>query len=100
MGKPVDPEKVAEMKEGLAFLDGFLAKHKFAAADHLTLADFSLAGTVTVFETAKFDISNYPNIVSWFARFKAAVSCYDEVNTKGMEGASAILKDKLPVSWS
>lgn len=38
------------MRKELALLQSFLVGHKYAAGNELTLADFSILGTLTLFE--------------------------------------------------
>jgi len=98
-GREVNPEKAEPLREALKFLDGFVSKHKFAAADHLTIADISLAATASGYEALRYDISAYPNIVSWLGRVKAAIPSYDEVNKEPIEQFYNFVKDKLPAAW-
>lgn len=45
-------------------------KTKYAAADHLTLADLQLvAGTLSL-ESINFDLKDYPLIQNWYKTFK------------------------------
>lgn len=65
LGQPADPEKLKKVHEALAFLDGFLAKTKYAAADKATIADYALIASITTLETAGIDFSAYSNINRW-----------------------------------
>lgn len=54
------------------------------AGDNLTLADISLASTVSTIELAKTgDLSKYPNVTAWLERCKATVPGYD-LNESGL----------------
>ncbi|XP_063703029.1 glutathione S-transferase 1-like [Culicoides brevitarsis] len=45
---------------------------KYAAANHLTIADFPLVASVMCLEAIKFNFSDeYPHIARWYANFKA-----------------------------
>lgn len=45
----MDQKAVSDMVEGIEYLEGFLGKSKYAAGDHLTLADIVLmASAVTM----------------------------------------------------
>lgn len=65
LGQPADPEKLKKVHEALEFLDGFLAKTKYVAADKATIADYALIASITTLETAGIDFSAYANINRW-----------------------------------
>lgn len=44
--------------------------YKYAAADHLTIADFPLITATMSLEAIKFDISGYPLVEKWYSTFK------------------------------
>lgn len=64
-GQPADPEKLKKIHEALSFLEGFLAKTKYVAADKPTIADYALIASITTLEVAQIDFSAYPNINRW-----------------------------------
>jgi glutathione S-transferase len=81
--QPADPEKFKKMEDGFEFLNTFLETSKFAAGDHLTIADISLVATVSSFEAASFDFSKYANVARWYAACKA--NCPGiEINEAGL----------------
>lgn len=43
---------------------------KYVAGDDVTIADISLACSMTVLETIQFDFSKYPLVKDWYATFK------------------------------
>lgn len=43
---------------------------RYAAANHLTIADFPLIASVMCLEAIKFSIDEYPYIKSWYENFK------------------------------
>ena len=49
-GMPPDPEKEAAMKKCLAILEQLLEKTTYVAANHLTIADYSLLATLVHME--------------------------------------------------
>lgn len=58
---------------------------KYAAADHLTLADFSLvAGTLSL-ESINFDFKDYPLIQNWYKTFKQEYPELWEIAESGMK---------------
>lgn len=56
---------VKKLEEVLKLLDGFLAKGKYVAGDTLTLADFSIAGTMSILTLVEHDLSSYEQITRW-----------------------------------
>lgn len=79
---PADPEKFKKIEEAFAFLNTFLGDSKYAAGDHVTLADISLVATVSSFEVAEFDISKYANVQRWYDLCKTTVPGY-QINEAG-----------------
>lgn len=43
---------------------------KYVAGDDVTIADISLACSMTVLEAVKFDFSEYPLVMKWYKTFK------------------------------
>lgn len=82
-GAPKDEEKVKKLDEALVFLDGFLAGSRYAAGDHLTIADHSLAASVSTIEAVGLDLSPYANVSRWLADCKATITDYEKCNGEG-----------------
>lgn len=82
-GASFDEEKKKKLDEALGFLDKFLEGKTFAAGDSITVADASLAASVSTIEIAGIDFSAHKNVVAWFAASKAALPGYEEENHKG-----------------
>lgn len=55
----------------LARLEGNLSTHRFIAGEHLTIADFSVAGMMTYFRAARFPFAERPNLGDWYVRIEA-----------------------------
>lgn len=70
------------MEAAFEFLNTFLEKSKYAAGDHLTLADISLIATVSSYEVAKFDFSKYANVTRWYNLNKTTVPGW-QINEAG-----------------
>ncbi|KAK9881162.1 hypothetical protein WA026_014510 [Henosepilachna vigintioctopunctata] len=77
-----EPAKLERIKEAFNFLNVFLENQEFAAGNNLTIADFALIATVSNFEISGFDISPYPNVLSWYNKVKTTAPGYEEVNGK------------------
>jgi glutathione S-transferase len=76
-GEPSESE-IARGKEMFArigpVLDGQLQKHRYAAGEALTVADFSLAAMNYIAEQAKFPLEEYRGIQRWVADLKSLPS--------------------------
>jgi glutathione S-transferase len=82
--QPADPEKFKKMEEAVGYLDGFLAKSKYAAGDKITIADYALIATFSTFEAAHYDFSRFTNIVRWYDLCKTTLVGIEE-NAEGIE---------------
>jgi glutathione S-transferase len=71
-GRTTDPAEVergeAQFAQFAAILDAHLAGRTWVAADHLTLADFSLAAGFALADKARFPIQRYANLLAWLGR--------------------------------
>lgn len=72
-----NPDNFKKMEEAMAFLNTFLEGKKWVVGDHMTVADISLAATVSTYEVGSFDFSKYPNVQKWFALCKSSMPGYD-----------------------
>lgn len=61
-GAPADDAKKTKVIEALQFLDKFLEGQTWAAASNMTIADLSLAASISTLEISGFDMSPYPNL--------------------------------------
>lgn len=71
------------MEDAFEFFNIFLETSKFAAGDHLTIADITLIATVSSYEAASFDFSKYANVARWYAACKATCPGI-EINEAGV----------------
>jgi glutathione S-transferase len=93
-GQPADPVKLEAFKKALALLEEFLGKTKYTAADHITLADFSIFASLTFAEVADFSYAEYPKIAAWMQKMKSEVPNHEEINEKPLNGFREFLKSK------
>jgi glutathione S-transferase len=74
LGAP-DTAKVTEALTGFrrwaAVLDKRLAGKQYVVGNALTIADLTLASSLMYSEKAEIPVSEFPNIVAWFARITA-----------------------------
>lgn len=69
--KEADPEKEAEVKKVLDYVDKLLAKQTYVAATHLTIADLSMDGSISFLDAKAWNFGSWPNIVAWRGRLRA-----------------------------
>lgn len=81
---PADPEKGKKWEEAIEIFDGFLSKTKYAAADNITIADFALLTTYSMFFLTKFDHSRFTNINRWYELCRETLPGFD-INEEGIE---------------
>lgn len=75
-----DDEKA--FKTGLDYLEKRLADSKanFMCGNHLSIADISLAASLTMPTCCDYDLSPYKNLLAYMGRVRAAVPKYGEIN--------------------
>ena len=56
---------LGRIKIAMKVLDSHLAKRKFVVGDQLSIADLSIAGYIFFTDEFKFDMTPYPNVLSW-----------------------------------
>ncbi|KAG0722493.1 Glutathione S-transferase 1, isoform D [Chionoecetes opilio] len=93
-GGSIDEEKLTKLHEALEWLDGFLAGHKWAVGDNITVADHSLAASVSTFKAAGIDLEKHSNVSAWLARCEGEMPGYAEVNTPGAVKFGEFFKSK------
>jgi glutathione S-transferase len=82
---PGDKARHTKAIASLEIFEKDLAGRAYAAGDHLTVADISLAVTVSVIDSFGFDLKPYPNIVAWFGKCKEEIGGYKEINQHGLD---------------
>ncbi|XP_063242982.1 glutathione S-transferase 1-1-like [Bacillus rossius redtenbacheri] len=92
-GAAFDPEKMKKFEEAVQFLDKFLEGEKWVAGPSLTIADISIAVTLSSAEVLGFEVSarKYPNVARWYASAKTSIPGYQELNTPGLQDLKALL---------
>lgn len=61
-----DVEKLKLLDEAVELLDLFLENNEFVAGDKMTIADISIAVTISVCELTGYDLNRYVNISRWY----------------------------------
>ena len=80
--KPANPDKFKKLEGAVEFLNIFLDGQTYVANNTLSLADFSLAATISSIEALKFDFTKYANVSKWFAHVKTVIPY--EINEKSI----------------
>ncbi|KAG8191128.1 hypothetical protein JTE90_010051 [Oedothorax gibbosus] len=93
-GQAADPVKLEAFKKALTLFEELLGKTKYAAADHITLADFSIFASLTFAEVADFSYAEYPKISAYMQKLKSEVPNHEEINEKPLNGFRDFLKSK------
>ncbi|KFB53521.1 AGAP004382-PA-like protein [Anopheles sinensis] len=88
-------EQTEKLKKAIDLLEGFVTERSYAAADHLTVADICLLGTVTAFNWLKYDLEPYPHIRAWVSRVTAEFPHYAEFRKDLDEGTKAFFASRM-----
>ncbi|XP_035773844.1 glutathione S-transferase D5-like [Anopheles albimanus] len=75
--QPTDEAK-QKLKQAIDLMEQFVSEGSYAAADHLTVADLCLIGTVKSLSWMQFDLEPYPAIRAWVERVSAEIPGYEE----------------------
>lgn len=71
--QPANEDNFKKLVLGLEFLDGFLEGQTWVAGKELTIADLTLAASLTAYVVAEVDLSSYANIRRWYEHCKKKV---------------------------
>ncbi|XP_053686799.1 glutathione S-transferase D7-like [Sabethes cyaneus] len=72
-------EQRDKLYEALGFLETYLGRSRYAAGDHLTIADVSLVSTVSAIELCRIKLERYPKLVAWYQRCKTELIGYADI---------------------
>ncbi|XP_075144614.1 glutathione S-transferase 1-like [Haematobia irritans] len=65
----VPEEILRKFDEAYEMMERFLLQHKWAAADHMTIADFSCITCIhAMYHLRKFTAESYPHLMDWYKR--------------------------------
>jgi len=83
------PDKERENVDGaMKDTEDYLSKSKYFGGDDLSLADFSLLASITVYEACEkglTPLSEYPNTEKWLKTMKTELPSYKEIGQPGVE---------------
>lgn len=82
-GSEGDKASFEKLQEALNILDNTLKGQTWVAGNNITIADYSIAVSVSTIEASGFDVNKYPNVAKWYARAQKTIEGYKEINEKG-----------------
>lgn len=85
-----DPDLMKALVKQVEFLDYDLKDQKYATGNKVTIADFSLATTLTMMELGQFPFKDYSNTCKWLELCKESVP-YLFTN----EEANVMMREKI-----
>jgi glutathione S-transferase len=89
--KEVPQETANQVLEAYRFLEAFLEKNKWMAGGEVTIADFSLAASVTSLDVlVPVDSLLFPKVTAWIQRFQEL--SYAKVNEPGLNDLKEVVK--------
>uniref|UniRef100_A0AAG5CPP8 glutathione transferase n=1 Tax=Anopheles atroparvus TaxID=41427 RepID=A0AAG5CPP8_ANOAO len=80
-----------KLKKALDLAEKFVTERPYAAADHLTLADIFMLGSVTALGWLKYDLAAYSGIKNWVAKVTAELPEYAEFHKELTEATNAYI---------
>jgi len=92
--KKSDPEEMKKLMEALGWLEGYLNVSEYVAGSTLTVADISIATTVSTAEACGIDFSAFPRLRQWLNRMRLELDGWDELNAAGAAIFGGFYKSK------
>lgn len=91
----IDPVQVKKLEEALGWLEKFLTTNVYVAGTHMTIADHSIAATVSTLQATGFNLAGWSHVKSWLSRCEQEVPGYDDINTTGCQKINTLIKGKM-----
>jgi len=99
----IPEEKKTALYNALSLLDGFISSSGgYVAGDHITIADHSVAATVSSMAEAGVNISKYSHVKNWYQKIQVEMPGYAEVNQPGASMFGQMVKSKMAphgITW-
>lgn len=99
-GKPIDQEKLEELKKVHQGVEDRLIAHgegkNFLTGNNLTIGDIALANSAIGCSVFGFDLSKYKKLNAYVGRVKAAIPKYHEITDEPIANTKKIFQSKLP----
>ncbi|KAF9417862.1 hypothetical protein HW555_005159 [Spodoptera exigua] len=91
----IEPELLQAVAEGYEFMEAFLSRTKYIAADHVTIADLGILSVMTSLEQIlPVDATKYPKTSAWLENLKATSYC-KKWNEEGANALGAFIRSKV-----
>nr|CAD7458691.1 unnamed protein product [Timema tahoe] len=92
-GAEFEPKKIDKITKAIQVLETFLEGQQWVAGTSLTIADISIAVTLSSAEAVGFDVSpsKYPNLYRWYTEAKNSISGYNELTTEALENLKRLM---------
>ncbi|KYN08361.1 Glutathione S-transferase 1-1 [Cyphomyrmex costatus] len=91
-GLTPEQTKYDKLHEALSYLDKFLEGENYVAGKTLTVADITLAVSVSNFPLVDYDLSKYSNILRWFIKIQAEIPKYSDLESVGMKAFADLIE--------
>ncbi|XP_307500.4 glutathione S-transferase D5 [Anopheles gambiae] len=85
-----------KLEQALDLTEKFVTECRFVAADHLTLADIFMLGSITALEWFRYDLERYPGIRGWVERVTAQFPDYSDFHKEIREATKQYVATHCP----
>jgi len=86
---------LARLDAALGFLEAFLRETTYAAGDTLTIADLTIAATLSTTEAAGHSLAKFPKVVAYNNRLKTEIKDYQASNQAGSDDFGHFVAESL-----
>ena len=93
--KKPEAKKLERFDETLGFLETYLSRTTYSAADHLTIADFSIVASLMTAETIGHDLTRFPKVVSYLNKCKTEIKDYNKINDDALVAFKHFIDEAL-----
>lgn len=98
-GAPFDEAKKQRLDDALQFFNTFLEGKEWAAGPKVTIADHSLAASVSTMDAVGYSLDKYPNVQKWYAKVQKELPGYS-VNAEGAEAFKQLYLHLTGKKWT
>lgn len=95
MGSPPDEDALNKVHEAMGWLNDFLEEKDYLLGNDITIADYSVLGTVVSAKECGIDMDNYEHITAWLERCMENIDGYSEDCAEVASAFGEYFKSKL-----